>query len=355
MTREILWQSDPLVKEIQHWKVPPMRAEVILLVVLQDQPDECCHLQQRMGLVVKGQPGELLPARNKKEQPADDNPLAPFELDFLTVPLDPVRCWRAAQLLIALPQVDRRCHFDLFIAAGRPESDDTFDRQQVEEIRNALPEGVYEEIMARPVPMSIIKWFVEQSKAGLNLHAVCWRLTKEIEAGTVRWSQELKRAGVEHPEHRRTVEEASRQLTLRYSSFLCSYAAFQERPYDLHRRNGKAFGMLCVEEALYLSVEKGIERDYGQAITFLVAALVSEIDNDEVIRKLLADESESEYAQHQLTFCLSREGRFAQMQQWCSTPGIGIPDIGRWEETLPLLHRLCTEWEHLPIVCPLVD
>lgn len=355
MTREIIWQSDLLTKEIQHWKLPPMRAEVTMLMVLQDGQDERDRLQQRMGLILQGQPVELLPARNNQEKTAKHDPLAPFEIDETGVLLDPVRWWRAAQLLAALPCIDHRCEIDLFIAAGRPEPDDDFDQQRVEEVRAALPEGIYEEIMARPVPMSLLTWLIQHINAGKDLYQAVRHLTKEIDAGTVRWSQALKRIGVEHPEYRKAVKEAKHQLTLRYGSYLCSYAAFQERSYDLYQRKLKAFGMLEVESTLYCSVEKGLERDYGQAITILVAALIAEIENDETIAKLAAEEPESEYYQHQLRFSKSREERFLQMQRWCATPGTGTPEIGAWEDTLPLLHRLCADWERLPIVSPLVD
>jgi hypothetical protein len=352
--RDIIWQGDPLVKEIQHWKLSPMRAEVTTLVVLRDGQDSQGQPRQLMGLVLQGRPLELLPARNKEEATEHDS-LAPFEIDETGVMLDPVRWWRAAQLLAVLPQIDHRCDFDLFIAAGRPAPDADFDQRLVGEVRAALPPGVYEEIMARPVPLSILEWIVKHSDAGLDLHQALWQITKEIDAGTVRWSQTLKRIGVEHPEYRRAVKDAARQLTLRYGLSLCSYATFQEHPYDLHNHRQKAWIMLCVENALYGCIERGIERDYGQAITILVAVLVAEIESDQTMERLAAENLDSDYYQYQLRFHVPREERFAQMQRWCSTQGRGTPNIGVWEDTLPLLRRLCDAWDHLPIVCPLVD
>lgn len=353
--RETIWQGDLLVKEIQYRRLPPMYAEVTPLIVLQDGPVLCGLPRKHMGLVLRGQPRELLPTGNNEES-KEQTPLTPFELDLTSALLDPIRWWRAAQLLAALPQVNLRCEFDLFIAAGRPEPDDYPDQRVIREVRSALPERLYEEIMARPVPTDLLTWIVKHVDEGNNgdLDEALWHLTKEIEAGSVRWSQKLRRIGVEHPDHRRAVNEARRQLALRYGPALCSYAAFQRYPYDPQNDWKKTGIMELVVSTLYESIERGIERDYGSSITMLVAVLVAEMELDQMMEQCAEEHPDYDCYQHPLWFHLSREERFAQMQRWRAALGRGTPNPGIWENALPLLNRLCNEWKKMPIVCPLV-
>jgi hypothetical protein len=331
-----------------------------------------------MGLVLQCTPLEVLPSRWNAEKEGD--PLAPFEIDDAHIHLNPIFWWRAALFVEKSPHIDHRIALDFYIAAGRPEPDDEFDQRIVQEIQAFLPEGVYEEIMARPVPMSLLNWLIQHIDAGEDLHQAVWHLPEEIDAGTVRWSQELKRIGVNHPDYRRAVKAASQTLTFRYGPYLCSYAAFQEHPYDLYDRRKKAFIMIEVERYLYAGVEKGIERDYGRPIAILTAALMAEIASDEVIEEIAQEHPDDDYCQHQvrfhvprekrlqlarelsnhevyrrsLRFAVSQEDRFAQMQCWCAARGMVTPRIA-WEDALPLLRRLCGTWDQLPKVCPLID
>jgi hypothetical protein len=149
------------------------------------------------------------------------------------------------------------------------------------------------------------------------------------------------------------MNEVARTLIERYGAYLCSYAVFQNHPYDLHDRNQKSFIMLDVERVLYQSIEKGLESFYGADITILLSVLVAEIGSDETIERLAREHPESESAQHQLRFHPPRQERFAQVQRWCASSD--APSPGIWEETLPLIQRLCAEWDALPVISPLVE
>ncbi len=349
--RRILFQGTTAVKVIHHYSHPKVEAEITPLLVVQDGKDAWGDDELHWGLILQCTPRTLL---EEAGDPA--NALEPFEIDnTFSAWSNPIRWWRALQLIEAMPTLDHRnIGLHLWIATERPESDDDFDRGVIEELRNTLGEGYdYEEIMARPVPREITQLTVKLVDEGQDMHGVQYDLTDEIEAGTIRWSQELKRIGVSHPDYRRAMHAALEIVTARYEAHLFSYAAFRECPYT-HARKEKGFIMLCIENCIYEAIERGIE-EYGMDITTMLAILHEEIDCDDI-----QEELEKKHP-HDREGCEpyvrpTPEERFTQAVTWYTEhfkeEAAAMLQKG---ELLETLHRLYDRWEKIPVTHPLVS
>jgi hypothetical protein len=350
--REVIWQGEPFLKDVRHYGHPFVRAQVTPQVVSQVGTDRWGRPETQMGLVLHCQPQELLASRANQRFTGDL--LAPFVIGKPFVLCDPLCWWRVARFLEQTPVIRYAMEFDWYLAAQRHDSAaDTCCDTLIQEVRTALPAGSYDNIMAAPIPRYIMTWLIQHLEVGDDLHEARWSLTQEVEAGTVPWSQDLRRIGVQHPAYRRAVNAARQTLTLRYGPYLCSYAVFQGYFYNLHRKREKAWLMEMMEQTLYQSIEKGIERDYGRSITILLAALLTELTSDHSMQEQARQRPDDQAVRRQLRFHPPREERFAQMQRWCAQRGMVTPRVV-WEETVPVLQHLVAIWEQLPVVCPLV-
>jgi hypothetical protein len=342
--KEIIWQGKPQINTISY--PAQLLVQVTPHVVAEETPDAHGNNTLHVGLLIQIVPRAYLGAR-VEELPK------PFEIGHIGALADPICWWRAALFLYALSPIRDALLIDLFIAAGRHDDDDDFEQGVVRDIKELLPLRVYDTVMAYQVPPGIVAWIVTKIQAGYDLRMASWQLRDEVEAGTVDWSLTLAQIGVEHPVPYRAKQTAIRALAIRYGDGLCFYAAFQEyAPYKPYRKNS---GMMhTVEQKLYQCVERGIEDLYGLTCTLLLAVLRSEIELDEVLFQLAQQHPGNEYYQHQLTFHVSREERFAQLQQWYQ--GMTFwPSSGRWEEVEPLLRHLLDVWDQLPLRCPLAE
>lgn len=354
-TRRILFQGTPSVKTVNHYSHLSVDAVVTPLVVIQDGKDAWEDDELHWGLVLQCVPQSVLEDAREEEEDVE-SALEPFEIDTtFSAWSNPVRWWRALQLLEAMPVLDHRnLELDLWIATGRPDPDDTFDHSLIQELRDTFAEGfTYEEIMARPVPLEITQLTLQLLDEGLEMHHVRYDLTDEIEAGTIRWSQELKRRGVIHPDYRKAVQAARDVVVERYKDHLFSYAAFRECSYENDSKQ-KAFIIVGIERCIYNAIERGIERDYGMDITALVSILHEEITCDDILEHLEKKHPRDRegYEPYRRT---TPEERFSRVIAWmterCSKDGTVLL-LAELDETL---HQLFEQWETRPISQPLVS
>ncbi len=326
-----------------------MQAQVTPLLVLEDTVGMWGETQVSMGLLLHCTPITLL------EEGDDDKELTLEPLEIfaeLSRLIDPVRGWRALHILEALPRVEDRFFFlDLFIATERDEPDDTYHQRIQQEMRAKFEDPhTYDEIMSRAVPMTILQLVIQMADAGMkDLHLV--DITDEIDQGTVRWSQELKRIGVEHPDHRRAVMAAKARIVMQYTNDLFSYAAQSRHPYD-HDHGNKSWIMLIIEWRLYQSIEKGIEHTYGTDIVVMLAILMAEIEYDTVqeqLEKVHLSLSEGCTPFKRASPEHVIDGTIA----WFFNSFRDKPSATRSQESCrELLQQLFQQWDQLPITHP---
>jgi hypothetical protein len=344
--RRILFQGATSTKIVKHYNHPVVEAEVTPLIVIQDGKDVWEEDELRWGMILQCTPLKVLQERENSAS------LEPFELDeTFSGWSNPVRWWRALQLIECIPTLDHRhIGLDLWIATSRPDPDDSFHRKIIEEIRSTLAEGHdYEEIMRRPVPMNMLELTIQLLNEGLSMHGLQHDLTDEIEAGTIRWSQALKKIEVTHPDYRRAVRAALATVVTRYQDHLVSYAAFREAPYGPDHGN-KCFLMLGIEWYIYTAIERGIEVQHGMDITTMIAILSEEITSDNIQEEL---EKKHPLERDEPYVRPTPEERFAQVIAWYTEH---FKETKRSkEELLQTLHNLHEHWEKLPISQPLVS
>lgn len=349
--RRILFQGTPTVKGVKHYSHPDVEAEVTPLVVIQNGQDVWGDNELHWGLVLQCTPRSVL---EEVEDPTEA--LKPFEIDStFSAWSNPTRWWRALQLLEAMPVLNHRnLGLNLWIAAGRPAAADTCDHDRIEELCNTFEEGyTYEEIMGRPVPLEIVQLSIKLVDEGLDMHGMQHNLTDEIDVSTIRWSQELKRIGVSHPEYRRAVQAARAVVVARYEAHLFSYAAFREYAYG-HDRVQKCFIMSCIEWCIYDLIERGIEETYGKEITAMIAILYEEITSDDIL-ETLEKKHPRDREGRELAVRPTQEEHFAHVITWMTERFPQAGTLPQKEELDQRLHHLYRQWESLPVVNPLVS
>lgn len=347
--RRIVFQGTPSVKCVDHYAHPEVEAEVTPLVVIQDGKNVWGEHEFQWGIIYQCIPQSLL-QEIKEEDLA--SAMEPFEIDeTFEAWSDPARWWRALELLRGMPVLGFPVFQHLWLATGRIDPDDEYDQRCIEEIRSTFAEGYdYDEIMARPVPLEVVQLAIQLFDEGLDMNSLCYDLTDEIEAGTIRWSQELKRIGVVHPEYRQAMQAARATVVERYRDHLFSYAAFRECPYsdDKHK---KGFIMICIESNICAVIQRGIESQYGMDITAMLGILSEEITHDDILEK--SDKKHPREREGCIPFVRTPiEERFEQVLNWMehfsATPV--LPD-----DLNTTLHQLYEKWESMPIINPLVS
>lgn len=295
-------------------------------------------------------PLKLLTEENPQEHEAS------FELVGLTSAFnDLILWWRTLQLLEALPVIDdTHFYIDLFIAAGRADADDDYEQQIIQEIRSLLGDACYEEILCRPVPLEIIRLLITLVDEGHDMHGAFFTITEEIDAGTIRWSQDLKRIGVQHPDHVRAVKAAKEQLIDRYQVYLCSYATFRNCSYELGNRKRKAMIMLVIEWCLYHAVERGVEMEYGEEMAALLSIMLALIECDNAHERL-GRTHPIDRKGHTPFIRPPVEEHAETIVDWFLQSFSQEPTDEQRGALLETLHTLSQRWRHLPVVNPLVS
>ena len=346
--RQFLYTGTQSRKIVRQYGQPKMMADVTPHLILEDTKNVWGEPEVSMGILLHHVPLTRL---------GGNGSLEPYEFfDGLPGIIDLVRGWRALALLEALPCVDDHFFFlDMHIATDRDPKMSTYHQQIRDEIRNEFEDpSIFDEIMARPVPLSLLQHVIQLSDAGVQ-EVILRSITDEIECGTVRWSQELKRIGVEHPDYRRAIRAAKDRIVAQYTDYLFSYATYSKHPYA-HNHEEKSFIMLVIEWHLVKCIERGIENTYGISVAAMLAILTAEIECDDAQEKV-ESEHPSEW-----------EGGKPFTRP---TPLQAIDDILTWfftclrsdsrsevpqrESCKELLQQLLRKWNQLPITHPVVD
>lgn len=192
--------------------------------------------------------------------------------------------------------------------------------------------------------------------------SVLHELSDEVRAGSIRWSQELRAAGVKHPDYWDTLYQAKVEIVGRYQAYMRSYTAFSRLPYD-NEYGDSCYLTVIVEWEIAYCVERGIEQEYGPAIAFLMALLRARIKSDETHLQL-QEKSRARISPEEWTkywACArtppSREDRFDQAITWFLACAQALqPDhlVLPFESYQGLLWELYNNYHQLQIHFPLV-
>jgi len=182
-------------------------------------------------------------------------------------------------------------------------------------------------------------------------------VSDEIDAGTIRWSQELRRIGVKHPDYWRAYARAKAEIIVRYEPYLFAYAAHRKCPYERDPKQ-KGWGMIEVEWQMVACVERDIEGQYGADIAALLGILKAEIGTDDILEDL-EKRHPSRSERHKPFTRPTPDQRFHETVEWfvqgfTHEPVSGNPIRCSQEEYLETLHALYQRWDRLPVVHPLV-
>ena len=270
--RQTLFPSKTCTKTLHRFhRQEDVEAEITLSIIIQDAKNCWDEDEVHMGILLQ------------YRDPDDGSECEAFNGSNDAM-FDPIRWTRALWILEALPVIDEmlfKC--DLFWGIGRKTS--TIFQRAAGRVRQAVGDQAYQEIMTRPIPQEVIDLLIRVVDEGQNVHSALYGVTDEIDAHTIRWSQELKRIGVKHPDYRRAYKEAQAAIVSRYEPYLFAYATHREAPYS-HESEGKCMIMLTIEYDITLCIERGIEQDYGADIVTLLSILKAEIETDDILEDL---------------------------------------------------------------------
>ena len=347
--RHTLFPSTTLTKILHHFhRREDVEAEITLSIITQDAKNCWDEDEVRMGILL--------------QYSDPDNGSLLEEFSGLTDAMfDPIRWTRAMWILEALPVIDEMLfNCDLFWGIGHESS--TIFQRAAERVRQAVGDQAYQKIMARPIPQEVVDLLIRMADEGQNVDSAIYCVTDEIDARTIRWSQELKRIGVEHPDYRRAYTAARAVIVARYEPYLFAYAAHREAPYS-RESEGKCMLMLTIEYDITACIERGIEQDYGADIVMLLSILTAEIETDDIQERLehrrTKREREEDRDREPFT-CPRPEERFQEtitwfLQRFAEEPLSKQPVQRSREEYLSTLERLFQRWKELPVLFPLVS
>ncbi|MGH2496518.1 MAG: hypothetical protein ACRDIV_17610 [Ktedonobacteraceae bacterium] len=350
--RRTLFPAKTLTKILHHLgRQEDFEAEITLSIITQDAKNCWDEDEVRMGILLQ------------YSDPDDGSAREVFN-GLNDSMYDPIRWTRAIWVLEALPVINLTLfNCDLFWGIGH-ESSTTFQRVAAK-VRQAVGDQAYREIMARPIPMEVIELLIHMADAGHKVDSAIYHVTDEIDAGTIRWSQELKRIGVVHPDYRRAYVAARAEIVSRYEPYLFAYATYREAPYS-RESEGKCMIMLAIESIITDCIERGIEQDYGADIAALLSILKAEIETDDVLEDLEALENrcakrDRDDTRDREPFTRPRpEERFQQtipwfLQSFAEEPLSKQPVQRSRDDYQSILERLFQCWKELPVIHPLVS
>jgi hypothetical protein len=358
--RRVLFQGTPMKKTHIAPSVPPVVLEMTPQLVLQ-QADEA-EEEPLMGFLFHCRPLVLC----EETLPTGTNILPkPFEQDaLLPGRMDPIRWWRALQLFEAIPVVNEHLLplklllSDLFLATRRHEPG-SYVQKVTASARNTLsPDQSYDEIMRRPVPIEIINMLVQLAEEEYDMTSALHCVSDEIAAGTICWSQALERIGVKHPDWWQAWREERARISERYAPYLVSYAAWQGHHYQPGIEKKKSVELHVIEQCLSDVVERGIEQQYGEGITVMLAIAREKIETDNLLEHLERQQLASKEAigqPHQPILRPEPQQRLQEITAWFvkhHTQEARTPDEvqARQRKYLETLEQLYARWDHLPIM-----
>lgn len=351
--RRVLFKSNPLTKQLDLSDRRGIEAEVVPSLLLRDAKNCWDEDEVQMGILLECTPLAMCSADGDEE-----SSLSPFEeFNGHGCMLNPVRWWRALQFLEALPIVsDGLLHFDIYWGTDR--HPDSVFKNRVDALRQAVGDEQYDKIMRRPVPQEIITLLIQMADEGQDVHTALYDVSDEIDAGTIRWSQQLRRIGVKHPDYWRAHALAKAEIVVRYELYLFAYAAHRQCPYA-HDWKEKGALMLDIEWMIVACVERAIEQQHGADIAALLGILKAEIETDDVLEDLEKRHPDRGEGREPFTR-LSPEEHIQETVTWFvqsfkEEMVSGPPARFSEAQYLETLHDLYRRWDRLPVVRPLVQ
>ena len=347
--RRTLFPSKTLTKTLHRFhRQEDFKAEIALSIITQDAKNCWDEDEVRMGILLQ-------------YSDPDDGSLREEFSGLTDAMFDPIRWTRAMWILEALPVIDDMLfNCDLFWGIGHETS--TIFQRAATRVRQAVGDQAYQEIMTRAIPQEVITLLIRMADEGQKVDSAIYHVTDEIDAHTIRWSQELKRIGVEHPDYRRAYTAARAEIVSRYEPYVFAYAAHREAPYS-REGEGKCMLMLTIEYDITACIERGIEQDYGADIVALLSILKAEIETDDILEDLETRGTKRDRASDKDREPFTRprpEERFQETITWflqCfAEEPLSQQLIQRSrEEYLSTLERLFQRWSELPVLSPLVS
>jgi hypothetical protein len=366
--RRVLFQGSPMKKTYMAPSMSPAMLEITPQMILQ-QTEEA-EEELLMGFLFHCRPQSL----SEETQRIETSILPePYEQDTLLPDrMDPVRWWRALQLFEATPVVNENILpldlllANLFLATRRHEPGSYVQKVTARALRALAPDQSYDEIMSRPVPIEIINTLVQLAEEGYELSSALYCVSDEIAAGTVCWSKALERIGVKHPDWRQARHAARARMSEQYAPYLASYAAWRGYSYQPGIDQKKSIELHVIEQYLYEVVERGIEQQYGEGMTIMLAIARMEIETDDLLELLEKQHPKQAIAGQSPQTILQQilrpepQQRMQEIVAWFVEYHIQEASTSdevenRQRNYLEKLKQLYARWEQLPIVHPLVS
>jgi hypothetical protein len=349
--KRVLFKGNVLMKRFDLYNRRGIEVEMVASLIIRDAKGCWGEDEMHMGILLECAPLTVLDSTDGEIS------LEPFEeFNGHSAMFDPVRWWRALQFLEALPIIkDDLFHFGIYWGIDR-DPDSSF-KNHTDELRQAVGSEQYDEIMSRPVPEVILALLIQMADEGYDVHSALLSVSDEIDARTVRWSQELRRVGVKHPDYWRAYAAAKAVIVARYEPYLFAYAEHRKCPYARDPKH-KGWGMIQVEWEIVASVERGIEERYGADIAALLGILREEIGTDDILEEL--EKRHPDRGEGHKPFTRpTPDQRFQEMVAWFvqsfkEEPVSGNPVRFSEARYLETLHDLYRRWDRLPVVSPLV-
>jgi len=168
--RRTLFKGTTSTKTFGLYKHERIEAEVMPSLIVREAKNCWDEEEIQMGILLECRP---LVVQGGADEEAS---LEPFEeFNGHSAMLDPVRWWRALQFLEALPIIkDDLFYFGIW---GIDRDPDSSFRNYTDELRQAVGDQQYDEIMSRPVPEVIITLLIQMADEGLDVDSALLYLT----------------------------------------------------------------------------------------------------------------------------------------------------------------------------------
>lgn len=191
----------------------------------------------------------------------------------LASPRNLVAAWRATEILRRFNLITFRSLFCAYVTGHRGSCNPDW-AVYIGSTITRIGQAVYDEIMAMPVPESIIRAILDNHVKGDFYPPDLYQITDEVRVGTIQWRREFYKFGVTHPDvfdlEVREWEERRKKLK-RFETLLASYAKFRFLPrWDTEMR--------CVEDALILlAYGNDTGQQYSDHVLVALAGVMGEL------------------------------------------------------------------------------
>jgi hypothetical protein len=185
----------------------------------------------------------------------------------MVTPRNLIATWRGTEVLRRLDTIEHGTLCAAYYTGVRdPHESDM--KSHVEPTIAKIGRGVYNAIMAMPVPDQIVRAILDNQED--DFAPALYPITDEVRAGTIQWRQEFADAGIKHPDEIDAKKRAQEETVAKFERLLASYA----RSRSLSRQ---CMGMNYVEGALLTLVDKGANQTHPDHVLVALAGVVSEL------------------------------------------------------------------------------